>query len=218
MTQLATDMMDITRIKAVAFDCDGVLFDTAQANWKFYDALLQAFDKPGLTREQFHNVHMMTVQKAIAYLFEDPACHADVFARMKKIGYESFIPYMAMAPGLVPLLEVLKQKGFIRAVATNRTNTMARVLKENGLETAFEMVVTAADVKNPKPDPEELLKILAAFDLDPEELIFIGDSVYDGRAAQAAGIWFVAFKNPALSAHAHVDTMDEIQGILEINE
>ena len=210
--------MDITRIKAVAFDCDGVLFDTAQANWKFYDALLQAFDKPGLTQEQFTNVHMMTVQKAIAYLFEDPACHDAVFARMKQIGYESFIPYMAMAPGLVPLLETLKQKGFIRAVATNRTNTMAQVLKENGLENAFEMVVTAADVKNPKPDPEELQKILAAFELNPEELIFIGDSVYDGKAAQQAGTWFVAFKNPALAAHVHVDAMDEILGILQINE
>ena len=63
--------MDILKIKAVVFDCDGVMFDTALANRKYYDEVLAAFNKPVLNEEQFINVHMMTVKEAIEYLFPE---------------------------------------------------------------------------------------------------------------------------------------------------
>ena len=96
--------MDISKIKAVVFDCDGVLFDTALANRKFYDEVLAAFDKPKLTDEQFVNVHMMTVTLAIEYLFPGKEDYKEIFARLKQIGYAKFIPYMKMEEGLVSLL------------------------------------------------------------------------------------------------------------------
>ncbi|MCK5836966.1 MAG: HAD-IA family hydrolase [Desulfobacula sp.] len=210
--------MDISKIKAVVFDCDGVLFDTALANRKFYDEVLATFDKPRLTDAQFVNVHMMTVTVAIEYLFPEIEETKEVFACLKQIGYAKFIPYMKMEKGLVRLLKTLKARGFIRGVATNRTNTMHQVLKDNDLESLFEIVVTAADVKSPKPDPEQLFKIMKAFDLDPEELLFIGDSKYDQKAAQQAGTRFISFKKPGLVADMNVDAMDEILGVLQINQ
>ncbi|MBA3013030.1 MAG: HAD family hydrolase [Proteobacteria bacterium] len=210
--------MDISKIKAVVFDCDGVLFDTALANRKFYDEVLASFGKPELTDVQFVNVHMMTVTMAIEYLFPGQADHKAVFSSLKQIGYAKFIPYMSMEDGLIRLLTILKNKGFIRAIATNRTNTMEQVLKDYGLESYFEMVVTAADVKNPKPDPEQLLKIMETFHLDPREVIFIGDSEYDLRAARRAGTWFIAFKQEKLEADVFVDAMEDILGVLQINE
>jgi len=210
--------MDISTIKAVVFDCDGVLFDTALANRKFYDEVLASFDKPPLTDVQFVNVHMMTVTAAIEYLFPEKEDTKAVFSSLKQIGYAKFIPFMKMEEGLVRLLNRLKEKGFIRGIATNRTNTMEQVLKDNDLESYFEMVVTAAVVKNPKPDPEQLIKIMEAFDLSPEQVMFIGDSEYDQRAARSAGTWFVAFKQPKLIADIHVAAMADILEILEINE
>jgi len=210
--------MDISKIKAVVFDCDGVLFDTALANRKFYDEVLAAFDKPKLSEVQFINVHMMTVTAAIKYLFPEKEDIKEVFSCLKQIGYAKFIPYMKMEEGLVRLLIRLKDKGFIRGIATNRTNTMEQVLKDNDLESYFEMVVTASDVKNPKPDPEQLHRIMDAFSLDPGEVMFIGDSEYDQKAARSAGTWFVAFKQDELAADANVDAMEDILGILQINE
>jgi HAD superfamily hydrolase (TIGR01509 family) len=210
--------MDISKIKAVVFDCDGVLFDTALANRKFYDEVLATFDKPRLTDVQFVNVHMMTVTAAIEYLFPEIEETKEVFDCLKQIGYAKFIVHMKMEEGLVRLLNILKEKGFIRGIATNRTNTMEQVLNDNDLESYFEMVVTSSDVANPKPDPEQLLKIMEAFHLDPQEVIFIGDSEYDLRAARSAGTWFVAFKQPKLEADIHVDAMADILGVLQINE
>jgi len=209
--------MDISKIKAVVFDCDGVMFDTAMANRKFYDEVLDAFGKPRLNEEQFVNVHMMTVQSAIQYLFPEKSDLSEVYDCLKTIGYHKFIEYMVMEKGFEALLEKLKTNGYIRGIATNRTNTMEQVLEDFNISDCFEVVMTAQKVKHPKPDPEQLLTIMELCTLKPEQILFVGDSDYDQQAAVTAKVGFVAFKNPRLSADFHVDSMDDIAGILQIN-
>ena len=68
--------MKIKDVKAVIFDCDGVMIDTAQANRTYYSRILQHFGRPAVTDEQFTFVHMHTVTESIAYLFPDNEnCH-----------------------------------------------------------------------------------------------------------------------------------------------
>lgn len=210
--------MNISRIKAVVFDCDGVLFDTALANRKFYDEVLKTFDKPVLNTQQFENVHMMTVKAAVEYLFPERKDHTPVYQCLKQIGYHTFIPFMEMEKGLIPLLEKIGEKGWIRAIATNRTDTMEKVLDDFHLAPYFEMVVTARDVEKAKPHPDELNKILDQYDLSPDELVFLGDSDYDRQAARAAGVWFIAFRQTSLEAAVHVGSMDEVRDVLGLNE
>lgn len=203
-------------IKAVVFDCDGVMFDTADANRMYYNIVLEHFGRPVLTEEQFAKVHMFTVTESIEYLFPEMDTLDDVYKFMKGVGYHRFIKYMKIEPGLIELLDNLQTGGYIRAVATNRTNTMATVLEENALENKFDMVVTAADVENPKPEPDQLLKILKEFDLKSDEMLFIGDSDYDAKAALKAGVAFIAFKNSSLKADFNVDSMTAVGDILQL--
>lgn len=209
--------MDILKIKAVVFDCDGVMFDTALANRKYYDEVLTFFQKPVLNEEQFINIHMMTVKEAIEYLFPEIEDLSSVYECLSHIGYHKFIDYMVMEEGLQELLEGLKKKGYIRGIATNRTNTMEKVLEDFHLQDCFEVVVTAATVKHPKPDPEQLLLIMKKYRLKPDEILFIGDSEYDRQAAVSAKVRFAAFKNPGLKADVNVNSMNEIAGILQID-
>jgi HAD superfamily hydrolase (TIGR01549 family) len=115
-------------------------------------------------------------------------------------------------------LAAIRKKKLIPGIATNRTNTMAGVLEENKLTAAFDIVVTAADVARPKPAPDQLEKIMAALNLCPDQIVFIGDSEYDEQAARAAGTWFVAFKQPRLSARIHVGSMSDLGKLLRVNE
>ncbi len=208
--------LNIKEIKAVVFDCDGVMFDTADANRMYYNEVLEHFGKKKLTDEQFVKVHMFTVKEALEYLFPEMDSLYEVYNYMTGVGYPRFISYMKIEPGLRQLLKVMKSKGYIRAVATNRTDTMPSVLKEHKLENQFDMVVTAADVKKPKPEPDQLIKIMEEFELEPFEIIFIGDSQYDAMASFKAGTFFIAFKNDSLKADFHVDSMEEIGQILDI--
>ncbi len=204
-------------IKAVIFDCDGVMFDTAEANRLYYNKVLNQFKKPPLSDEQFYKVHMFTVKQALEYLFPEMHSLDEVYHFMKDQGYYQFIPHMKMEPMLKTFLDALKAKGYVRAIATNRTDTMPAVLKAHGLSSGFDMVVTAADVEHAKPDPDQLLKIQAAYHLKSDEMMFVGDSQFDQMAAKKAGALFVAFRNKALEADYHCDSMEEVANILGIN-
>ena len=61
-------------------------------------------------------------------------------------------------------------------VATNRSTTIGNVLKYHGLAGFFDIVVSSLDVKNPKPHPESLVKILDFFNISPTKALYIGDS------------------------------------------
>jgi HAD superfamily hydrolase (TIGR01509 family) len=121
---------------------------------------------------------------------------------------------MRMEPHLRSLLAYLQNR-CRTAIATNRTDTMNRVLEEHDLEGCFDLVVSAADVRRPKPHPEQLLTIIGHFKVRPDEVCFIGDSDLDQQAAEAAGVPFIAFGNPALPADAHIDRLDRVIDLLE---
>ena len=201
-------------IKVIAFDCDGVMFDSSQSNRAYYDHILAHFGKPPMTDQQFAYAHMHTVDGALAHLFED----RDTLDRVKRycrtLSYMPFIRHMVMEPHLKAVLAQLRPV-YRTAIATNRTNTMAHVLEEHGLTDAFDKVVTASDVRRAKPDPEQLLVILDHFGIAPTQMLYVGDSQLDAMAAEQAGVPFVAFDNPELKAHYHIDNLGQLMSLVK---
>ena len=63
-------------------------------------------------------------------------------------------------------------------------------LETHGLADAVTAVVGRDTVEPPKPDPAPLVAIADWFDIDPESMLFVGDSRRDARAASAAGVTF----------------------------
>ncbi|MBW2569317.1 MAG: HAD-IA family hydrolase [Deltaproteobacteria bacterium] len=202
-------------IKVVAFDCDGVMFDTVKANTAYYNSVLNHFGRPDMTPEQFAYSHMHTADDAMAYLFDDEKMLEAAQNYRKNMSYLPFLKYMEIESYLKPLLKKLRPK-YRTAVATNRTDTMKRVIIEHTLEGCFDIVVTALDVKRPKPHPDELLKILEHFQIEPQQAIYVGDSELDVIAAKSAGIPIIAYNNKSLSANFHINSLKEIEDILEI--
>ena len=204
-------MMDV---RVVAFDCDGVLFDTLEANRHYYNHILQHFERPPMDEEQLRFVHAATVHEALGRLFGDEAQRqaADVFRQT--IDYGGFLQYLRIEPHLLELLDWMRGK-FKTAIATNRTNTMNRLLQEFGLADRFDLVVTSLDVERPKPFPDPLLRILAQFKAAPHQALFVGDSEVDERTARAARVPFVAYGNPSLPAHHHIQSLKDLRTVLE---
>jgi len=200
-------------IKVIAFDCDGVLFRTEAANSAYYNDILANFGRPPMTPEQFAYTQMHTADEAIRYLFQEPQRIAEARAFRKQSGYDPYIKYMEMDPDLIPVLEAYKGR-YGLAVATNRSDTMQRVLVEHKIAGYFDLVVTALDVVRPKPYPDQLLRVLEYFKALPDEMIYVGDSELDEQAAKAVGVVFVAHRNPSLEADFHIQRLNEINNIL----
>jgi HAD superfamily hydrolase (TIGR01549 family) len=202
-------------IKVVAFDCDGVLFDTEAANWAYYNHLLKHFGRPTMTPEQFAYAHQHTLSESIAYLFEDEEAIAAVYDYRQTMDYSAYLKLLKVEPDLVPLLTKIRPKLKI-AIATNRSDTMNRLLAEFALTEYFDLVVTSFDILRPKPYPDSLFKILDHFSIKPHQALYVGDSQVDAEAARAAKIPFVAFRNETLSTEYHIGSLKELEEILEV--
>jgi HAD superfamily hydrolase (TIGR01509 family) len=182
----------------VIYDCDGVLFDSLEANTKLYNDLCAMVGRDPLREEEIQYVHTHTVFEAIHFIFgkeNDLEKKALEILKQKKIDLKNYVSYLKMEPHLVEVLEKLKGKGMLRVVNTNRTTSMPYIMERFNLWPYFEMVVTALDVKNPKPHPESIEKIIEAFKLKKEEAVFVGDSDVDKQTAESSGVRFVAYKN-----------------------
>jgi beta-phosphoglucomutase-like phosphatase (HAD superfamily) len=206
--------MMYSSIRLVAFDCDGVMFDTRQANSDYYNTILNHFGLPPMTEAQFAFVHMHTVDRSLAFLFEQrPDLLDAVNAFRGQMGYAPFIRAMIIEPHLKDLLVWLKPR-CKTAVATNRADSMNRVLAFHQLQGAFDAVVCARDVARPKPHPDLLLAAMDRLGALPSQTVYIGDSPLDMLAAKAAAIRFIAYQNQELEADAHIRSLKEVQALL----
>jgi phosphoglycolate phosphatase len=193
-------------LKLVAFDCDGVLFDSRQANIAFYSAILERFGHPALTDpETIDYVHSHSARESLARLFPEAAELDEVLEVYKNIDYRPFIPMMLEEPHLREFLSFLRPDFFL-AVATNRTTTTREVFRAHGLTDSFDLLVSAADVPRPKPSPDAFWRLLEHFAIEPHEAIYIGDSVVDEGFAENAGVPLVAYRNPGLKAQFYLDS------------
>lgn len=199
------------RISAVIFDCDGVMFDSRQANVNYYNQVLAQFDLPPMAEEEVGFVHMHTADESIRHIFRGTSFVAQAQAFRAQMDYSRFIKDMIMEPGLKKLLKTLKPR-YGLAVATNRSDTIGNVLESNGLTGFFDIVVSSLDVQKPKPHPEAIYKILDFFQISPEQAVYVGDSILDWQTARASGVTLIAYQNDTL------DTPWQVKGLLEIEE
>lgn len=198
-------------LKLVIFDCDGVLFDSREANRAYYNNLLQQFTCPPLNEEEVDYVHSHNVTDSVAHIFRNhPRVRQELIDRYRtELDYTPFLQYMIMEPDLMEFLQLIKPR-YHTAISTNRTTTMPMLLDIFKLRPWFEQVVTALDTPQPKPAPDALRMILDNFKVTKAETIYIGDSIVDLEHAQSMDIKMIAFKNPKLQAEYHVENFMEI--------
>jgi phosphoglycolate phosphatase len=203
----------IKRISVVIFDCDGVMFDSRQANVNYYNQVLSHFSLPPMTEEEEDFVHMHTADESIEQIFRGTSYAEQAQSYRLEIDYSPFIKDMIIEPGLKELLGILRPE-YGLAVATNRGDTIEKVLEYYDLNDFFDIVVSSLDVQKPKPDPEAIYKIINLFRIRPEQAMYIGDSLVDWQTATAAGANFVAYKNEGLKTRLKVNNLLDLLELL----
>jgi phosphoglycolate phosphatase len=200
---------------AVIFDCDGVMFDSRQSNINFYNHLLSHFGLPPMTHVDIEYVHMHTAHESVNHIFKKSHHREEAQEYRLQLDYTPFIKDMVMEPGLKELLEFLKPY-YGLAVATNRSTTIGKVLDLNELSHYFDIVISSLDVKNPKPHPEPVYKILDFFSAEPRGCFYVGDSEVDFEVCKATGVPLIAYKNRALEAEIHVESLGELKEVFRV--
>lgn len=203
----------IQALKVIALDCDGVLFDSKEANVRFYNHILEHVGMPPVRPDQFDYIHMHPVRQSLHYLLGDGPLFEKAFAYCQQIDFTMFNSCLSPEPGLLGFLEKVHQ-AYHTALATNRTVSTRQVLAYFEIERYFDLVVSASDVSFPKPHPETMIRIMKEFSAKPEEILFVGDSSVDQALAEATGVVFIAYKNPNLKADLHITHFSQLETLL----
>lgn len=191
------------RYKVVIYDCDGVLLDSIESNYIFYNRIMAGLGRPPIDRNcgvSERVLHTYSYLDVIEHFFSNDPERERALQIGKNIRYRELMPYMKREAELVETLSLLK--GHLElAVCTNRASSMEMIIEDFGLEGFFSCIMTAGKVKNPKPHPEPLLKVLEHYGIEASEALFVGDSEVDRQAAESAGVPFIAYKSdlPALA-------------------
>jgi HAD superfamily hydrolase (TIGR01509 family) len=194
---------DVARVRGIIFDCDGVLFDSKEVNRKYYNALRFSLDLPPLSESELEYAHMQTVSRALDRIIPENR-KKEMHNVRKKLSYKDYIPYLRPMNGLYALLGTLRSLGIRMAVNTNRLDTMEMILDRFDLSRFFFPVITSQKVAFPKPHPEGIHTILRVWQLERDEVRYVGDSKVDEITASRAGVRFWAYGDDGLLAHRHV--------------
>jgi phosphoglycolate phosphatase len=206
-------------IRCVIYDCDGVLFDSFDANRRLYNTIAQGGGRQQLEIDELRYCHTHTVFESISHIFRsDTAAEQRALEFFREsIDFRNFIVFLKMEPNVKDVLTILRNKSIHTAISTNRTTSMRHIMTRYDLWPYFDLVVTAShELKagtvtsdageivqaRSKPDPEGVEKICDAFGIDREHVVYIGDSEVDMGTAKASGVKFIAYKNEALIADA----------------
>ncbi|OGU09357.1 MAG: HAD family hydrolase [Geobacteraceae bacterium GWC2_55_20] len=196
-----------SRYKVVIYDCDGVILDSIESNYIFYNLVMEHLGRTQLDRDDMKArqvLHTYSFNDVMEYFFAGDVCREDALAFAKTIHYQDLMPFMRMEEGFIDALDRLKGHTSL-AVCTNRATSMDMIIEDFGLSGYFDCVMTAAQVARPKPHPEPLLKVLDHFGIESWEALFIGDGEVDMQSAKAAGVPFISYKShlPALARIEH---------------
>ena len=182
--------------RALLFDLDGTLADTAPDLARALNRALQTLDCPRVTLEEVRrwigNGTESLLKRAVA---KTPGRQVDLDLINKGIGLfdfyysESIWAKSVCYPGVLNGLSELKRLGFKLACVTNKPRSFSsEVLKQSGLDVFFDVVVAGNDLSERKPSPMPLLYATQQLELGSRECIVIGDSKNDTEAALKAGM------------------------------
>lgn len=171
-------------LKLAIFDWDGTVMDSVGQIVASLQAVGQHFDL-NLPAHAAQHVIGLGLAEVMHTLFPDHVVHHD---EMRQVYANHYLTHPEAAPvfsGMRPLLDELRERGVMLAVATGKNRLgLNRVLSQSGLSEYF-TITRAADEALSKPDPLMLTQILEITQTDAKHAVMIGDTTFDLQMAQA---------------------------------
>lgn len=182
-------------IKAVAFDLDGLMFNTEDVYWKVGCELMRRRGRE-YTEELSHAIMGRPPQICFETMIEWHSLD-DTWEAMAAESEKVFVSLLGEGvdamPGMYDLLDALEKASLPKAICTSSSpEVVDAVLTRFSMRPRFKFVLTAADITHGKPNPEIYQKAAARFGIEPQNMLVLEDSQTGTSAAAASGAFTVA--------------------------
>lgn len=186
------------RLRAVLFDMDGTLVDSAPDFIAVCQAMRQVRGLPALDPQRIRDQVSGGARAMVCASFELAPEHPQ-FAALRDEFLARYQEHCAVLTrpfdGIPELLADLEQARLRWGVATNKPLHYAEpIMRQLQLAERAAVLVCPEHVTRSKPDPEMLLLACEQLELDPRQVLYVGDDARDIEAGRAAGIRTVAVR------------------------
>src|SRR4051794_14540401 len=188
--------------RGVLFDVDGTLVDTTYLHTvAFWHAFRQlGHDVP---MAEIHRSVGMGADKLIAHVLgqDRDAAQDDKLEAAHSSLYSVNWPGLRTLPGAVDLLRECSRRGLQVVLASSASADELQALRAAiDADDAIDEATGSADAEGSKPEPDILEAALAKSGLAAENVVYVGDSVWDVEAAGRLGIACIALESGGTSA------------------
>ena len=145
-----------------------------------------------LSRTTHCEAHYEDVLQYLLFYFKIPWKGQVSLQELLQVYYQEVYRERVLFPEVVAVLEQLSQWGVSMGIVSNTTNPVFMKeleLESSGLKKYFDFTIFSSGVPFRKPHPSIFQLAISRFQLQPSEILFIGDSLLaDVQGAQGVGM------------------------------
>ena len=205
---------DTRRFDLIAFDWDGTLYDSTQIIVRCIQEAVRDVGGTVPSDKDAGYVIGLGLMQALAHAAPDvPKEKYPALGERYKYHYGRHADDLSLFPGVLTLLQSLKQRGYLITVATGKSRLgLDETLKSVALKGMFDGSRTADETAG-KPDARMLNELMLQFSVAPARLLMIGDTTHDLQMALNAGC---ASLGVSYGAH-HPDAFDVLNPLAVVH-
>jgi phosphoglycolate phosphatase len=193
------------RLRAVLFDMDGTLLDTAPDFIAICQAMLAERGFPAvadkLIRDEISGGAKAMVSAAFAMSPSEPEFEPLRLEFLERYQKDCAV-YSTLFEGMAELLADIESANLIWGVVTNKPVRFAQpIMEQLGLAARSAVLICPDHVTKSKPDPEPLILACKMLDLDPASVLFVGDDLRDIESGRDAGTKTAAVRYGYIHPH-----------------
>jgi phosphoglycolate phosphatase len=180
--------------RAVIFDLDGTLLDTLE---DISFSLNTVLERHGYPTHSLDECRMLVgfgmqalVKTALPEHSRDESLIGPLLEEMKAVYAGHWNVHSRPYEGIGRMLEAIDAMGLRKAILSNKPDRFTKLCADELLAPwHFEVVMGHHDGIAHKPDPEGALVVAGMLDVEPSEILYVGDSGIDMKTANAAGMY-----------------------------
>ncbi len=178
-----------SRYRGILFDLDGTLVDSIDLILASYRHTMKTHLGRVPPDDEWKNTMGTPLRVQLQSFASSPEQAESMFRTYIEHNEANHERLIRPFPRMRDAALALRAAGYRMAVVTSKLGPNAeRELRTCGLDGLFDGLVSASDVRRPKPDPEPVVLGLRCLDLAAAEALLVGDSLYDLLAGRAAGV------------------------------